>query len=262
MLSHPILGVTLMRRYIPLAIILAFFFLPIAQSQSAGLYWGGTENQLLYYSVNKTGECTPPTHLDISPITLDEVFTLTIQLKFLSELPINPDDLNDVPFATGDATFSNGSSANSAVIFGAIYAVPTGNWTKIQELYSLYLTNVTFIEDSNVWGYSYSYNSYRTVRLNPNTPSFTMNMTSTVLLHYSKTDGVLDYYYLQLTFYDGASESGVVEQTMQRFYELPALVIAGLGIGGIVLMAIVGYKIMNYIPKADRMEISESDSTQ
>ena len=262
MLSHPILGVTLMRRYIPLAIILAFLFLPIAQSQSAGLYWGVTENQLLYYNVSKTGECTPPIHLDISTITLDDVFTLTLQLKYLSPIPVNPDDLNDVPFATGDATFSNGSSANSAVILGAIYAVPTGNWTKIQELFSLYLTNVTFIEDSEIWGYSSSYNAYRTVRLNPNTPSFTMNMTSTVLLHYSKTDGVLDYYYLQLTFYDGASESGVVEQTMQRFYELPALVIAGLGIGGIVLMAIVGYKIMNYIPKADRMEISESDSTQ
>jgi len=251
-----------MRRYIPLAIILAFFFLPIVQSQTAGLSWGVTENQLLYYNVIKTGECTPPTHLDISTITLDEVFTLTLQLKFLSEIPINPDDLNDVPFATGDATFANGSSANSAVIFGAIYAVPIGNWTKIQELYSPYLTNVTFIEDSAIWGYSSSFNAYRTVRLNPNTPSFTMNMTSTVSLHYSKTDGVLNYYYLRLNFYDGASESGVVEQTIQRLYELPPLVIAGLGIGGIVLMAIVGYKIMNYIPKADRMELPESDNTQ
>ena len=83
-----------------------------------------------------------------------------------------------------------------------------------------------------------------------------------VLLNYDKIDGVLDYHYLKLDFYDYNSPSGSVEQILQRLSEIPPLAIAVLGIGGIVLMAIVGYKVMNYTSKADRLELPESENTE
>ncbi|MBD3157823.1 MAG: hypothetical protein GF309_03450 [Candidatus Lokiarchaeota archaeon] len=163
-----------------LAIITMFLVSPVAAATSQGLEWGVATGDRFDYTMTSTEEDVP-----------SEDIYINITATSSDAIPDPLADWTNIPEHDLGFWWANGTSMGlSTIIFLGVYfvggkfALPTGNWTLIQDLLETEISDEDYISDANLWGVEWSQTENATHEF---------RITAT----YSKSDGFLAEYKLE-----------------------------------------------------------------
>jgi len=164
-----------------LTILLFFLIASIQIPQAAavnqqGMSWGVEESTTIYYNFLRR------THNLGDTITVSE--RIYLEVLRLPEIPDYIDNMTSLPFAEVEILYENASLFDRVTsIQYPIFVALIGNYTIMRETYStsqMQEYGISWIEDAWVWGWQQNFENL----------VFASNST----MHFSKTDGALQYY--------------------------------------------------------------------